>query len=68
MLIFQIGDFETYASNPPDGDGYKGIIKVPLEIYEKLEDSAPVFVKTERGKRGLIGARIITRLNKQLEN
>ncbi|MGI8836483.1 MAG: hypothetical protein ACR2H4_07570 [Pyrinomonadaceae bacterium] len=64
--VFQIGEFETYGSNPPDGDGYKWIIRMPLEVFEKLEDGSAVFVKAERGKRGMHGARIITRLNKHL--
>jgi len=63
--VFQIGNFETSGSNPPDGNGYKWIIRMPLDIFENLEDGTPIFLKTERGKRGMNG-RIIVRLNKQL--
>jgi hypothetical protein len=64
--IFQIGKFETYGSNPPDGDGYKWIIRMPVEVFDRLEDDTPIILKTERGERGLRGARTITRLNKHL--
>lgn len=66
IRVFQIGEFETYGNNPPDGDGNKWMIRMPLEVFEKLEDGSPIFVKAERGKRGMQGARIITRLKKHL--
>jgi hypothetical protein len=64
--IFQIGEFETPGTNPPDGDGYKWIIRMPFHVFENLEDGTPILMKDARGKSGLRGARRIAQLNKAI--
>jgi hypothetical protein len=64
--IFQIGTFESYGDNSPDGDAYKWIIRLPIEVFENLEDGSPILIKQDRGKNGLRSARMIAHLYKTM--